>query len=75
MVALDTPENREVGGDAVGYFRFHPAETLSGMFSECLASSARREAMRVAARARAKEVYSWERVTEEYERLFEELAD
>jgi glycosyltransferase involved in cell wall biosynthesis len=75
VVALDTPENREVGGDAAGYFRFDPAETLSGTLSEFLASAALRETIRVAARARARAVYSWERVTEEYERVFEELAD
>src|SRR5439155_6091504 len=46
VLALETPENREVGGDAVGYFGLRPTETLSGMLSECLASSARREAMR-----------------------------
>ena len=34
VLAHDTPENREVGGDAVGYFRLRPAETLSGMLSE-----------------------------------------
>src|SRR5204862_2018411 len=54
VVALDTPENREVGGDAVRYFRFRPNETLSGTLSECVASSALRDQMRLAARARAR---------------------
>ena len=74
VIALDTPENREVGGDAVGYFHLHPTETLSGMIGECVASAKLREEMRAAARARAAELYGWERVTDAYERLFTELA-
>jgi len=75
VVALDTPENREVGGEAVGYFRLRPHETLSGVLSECAASPVLRDAMRHAARTRAAALYSWERVTEAYERLFAELTD
>lgn len=71
VVALDTPENREVGGDAVRYFRLGPDETLSGTLSEW---SALLE-MRAAARARAEGLYSWERVTEAYEKRFRELTD
>jgi glycosyltransferase involved in cell wall biosynthesis len=75
VVALDTPENREVGGDAVGYFQLRPNQTLSGTLSECVGSPALREQMRAAARERAKRLYSWERVTDAYERLFAEMAD
>jgi glycosyltransferase involved in cell wall biosynthesis len=74
VVALDTPENREVGGEAVGYFRLGRHETLSGTLSELAASPALRDEMRRAARTRAAALYSWERVTEAYERLFAELA-
>jgi glycosyltransferase involved in cell wall biosynthesis len=70
VLAHDTPENREVGGDAVGYFRLRPSETLSGTLQECLESPAMREQMRIAARARAAEEYSWTAVTDAYERLF-----
>ena len=69
VVALETPENREVGGDAVGYFRLGPEETLSGMIQECLANAALREEMRGRARRRATQLYSWERVTDAYEQL------
>jgi len=75
VVALDTPENREVGGDAVRYFRLGPNETLSGTLSECGAAPALRDAMRAAARGRARALYSWERVTDDYERLLFDLAD
>jgi glycosyltransferase involved in cell wall biosynthesis len=75
VVALDTPENREVGGDAVRYFDLGPNQTLSGTLSKSVASPALRESMRAAARARAGELYSWERVTDAYEQLLAELAD
>jgi glycosyltransferase involved in cell wall biosynthesis len=74
VLAHDTPENREVGGDAVGYFRLRPSETLSGTLREFLESPSLRERMRVAARARAGERYSWSAVTDAYERLFEQIA-
>jgi glycosyltransferase involved in cell wall biosynthesis len=70
VLAHETPENREVGGDAVGYFRLRPQETLSGTLREYLASEELREGMRVAARRRAGERYSWEVVTDAYEALF-----
>jgi glycosyltransferase involved in cell wall biosynthesis len=74
VLAHDTPENREVGEDAVGYFRLRPSETLSGTLRECLESPALRERMRFAARARAGERYSWSAVTDAYERLFEQIV-
>ncbi|HEX8407424.1 MAG TPA: glycosyltransferase [Thermoanaerobaculia bacterium] len=70
VLALDTPENREVGGDAVGYFRLRPQETLSGMLREWFRNPQSREEFRTRARQRAAERYSWERVTDAYERLF-----
>jgi glycosyltransferase involved in cell wall biosynthesis len=74
VLAHDTPENREVGGDAVGYFSLRPSETLSSTIRECLDSPARRAQMRTAARARAAEKYGWTAVTDAYERLFSEIA-
>jgi glycosyltransferase involved in cell wall biosynthesis len=73
VLALDSPENREVGGSAVGYFRLRPEETLSGMLREWLGNSQIREHFRARARTRAAERYSWERVTDAYERLFEAI--
>jgi len=74
VVALDTPENREVGGDAVGYFRLRPSETLSGILCEWVASPLLREEMRRKARSRAAAEYGWEDVTTAYERMFFALA-
>jgi glycosyltransferase involved in cell wall biosynthesis len=74
VLAHDTPENREVGGDSVGYFTLRPSQTLSGTIQECLESPAMRALMRAAARARAGEQYGWTAVTDAYERLFVEIA-
>jgi glycosyltransferase involved in cell wall biosynthesis len=73
VLALGTPENREVGGDAIGYFSLRPEETLSGTLAEWLANSLIREEFRARARGRASQRYSWERVTDMYEQLFERL--
>ncbi len=73
VLVHDTPENREVGGDAVGYFTLRP-DTLSGTLSEWLSKPLMLEDFRALARKRAQERYSWERVTEAYEALFERLA-
>jgi glycosyltransferase involved in cell wall biosynthesis len=69
VLALDTPENREVGGDAVGYFHLRPS-SLSGILCEWLADAGLRESMRERARRRAGTEYGWESVTERYQQLF-----
>lgn len=74
VLANDTPENREVGGAAVGYFRLGTAETLSASLNEWLISPAVRERFRSLARSRATELYSWDAVVEAYEELFERIA-
>jgi glycosyltransferase involved in cell wall biosynthesis len=74
VLAHDTPENREVGGDTVGYFRLRPTQMLSGTICEWLSEPLRREEFRARARNRAQQRYSWERVTDDYERLFGSLV-
>jgi glycosyltransferase involved in cell wall biosynthesis len=73
VLAHDTPENREVGGDAVGYFRLGRGQTLTGMLQEWLSNSLIRENFRARARTRAAARYSWERVADDYERLLSKL--
>ena len=70
VLAHDTPENREVGGDAVGYFSLRPAETFSGMLCEWASKPLLREDFRARARKRAAERYAWASVTDAYEELF-----
>lgn len=69
VLANGTPENREVGGDAVGYFRLGENETLSSGLKELLENRNRLESMREPARRRAAELYDWEAVTDRYEEL------
>jgi len=73
VLAHDTPENREVGGDAVGYFKLRPVETLTGTLCEWLASPDLRQAQAGRARRRAREQYGWEAVTDAYEKLLSSL--
>ncbi len=74
VLAHDTPENREVGGDAVRYFNLRPVENLSGMLQECLAETALREELRRRGKERGKARYRWETVILSYEQLFAELS-
>ena len=74
VLANDTPENREVGGDAVGYFALRPAETLSAALEELLGNGELCAARRRQARDRAARLYSWDAVTGAYERLFEQIS-
>lgn len=70
VLAHDTPENREVGDDAVGYFQLRPTETLSLAIREALGDAGLCTSRRAAARGRVAERYRWDAVTDEYERLF-----
>ena len=77
VLALDTPENREVGGGAIGYFQFRGAasagQTLSDAISEWLANPLRTDDFRLKARSRADAVYSWDRVAAEYDKLIRRM--
>jgi len=74
VLAHNTPENREVGGDAVRYFELRPMETLSEMLREGLRKPVELEELRRAARHRAGARYRWDEVAGAYERLFAELT-
>jgi glycosyltransferase involved in cell wall biosynthesis len=74
VLAHGTPENREVGGDAVGYFDLRPLETLSVRLREWVMDAALRESFRERGRRRAAAHYGWEQVTDAYESLFRRLA-
>jgi glycosyltransferase involved in cell wall biosynthesis len=69
---LDTPENAEVAGDA-GFPFTH--QNLSQVIERVLASTEEeRECWRALAMARVKSRYSWDSVTDAYEKLLMELA-
>lgn len=81
VLANDTSENREVGGDAIRYFKLPSStryrgaeETLSGMLRECLPDADGDEKWRERARRRAAERFGWDAVTDAYERLLLNLV-
>lgn len=67
----DTPENAEVAGDAGIPFEF---AGLAAAIARVLAmTEAERDVFRRKAMERARERYSWDAVTDQYERLFERM--
>ena len=76
VLANNTAENREAGGDTVEYFEVHGSdETLSHKLQRLLDDPPAIDVYRTKARARAFSLYDWERVTDQYERLFRRLVD
>ena len=72
VLAYDTPENREVLGDA-GMF-FSSAEELGHLLQASVDKPQIVEGYRAKAQARAKARYSWDAIADEYEQLFRELC-
>jgi len=69
-VVNDTPENREVAGEAAIYFRAEAPETLARALAHLLAAPEEARSRGAAAAERAARLYSWERVTDLYAELF-----
>lgn len=75
VLALDTPENREVGGETVRYFRFAGDRALERLLEEAISAEERGEGFdRDGARGRVAERYRWEVIVDRYEALFGEMA-
>jgi glycosyltransferase involved in cell wall biosynthesis len=72
VIVYDTPENREVVGDC-GLF-FQDPESLGRHIQTTVNDPAMVAQYREKAWRRAKAVYSWEAVTDAYEKLFRDLA-
>ena len=72
ILANDTAEHREVLGSTGLYF--NGASELTTVMRRVLEDDALVKQMRSQARARAKELYSWDAVTDQYEELFANLA-
>ena len=69
VLANDTPEHREVLGDAGLFFDAHRPETLSELLGRVVADPSLVEAYRARATACAAARYSWDRVTEQYDAI------
>jgi glycosyltransferase involved in cell wall biosynthesis len=75
VLALETPENREVGGDSVRYFRFDGEGSLDRRLDEAISAEERGEGIdRERTRTRVAERYRWEVIVDRYEALFREMA-
>jgi glycosyltransferase involved in cell wall biosynthesis len=76
VVVNDTRENLETIGEAgLSYKGPEGAQSLRTVLSELLSRPHLVEEYRHRARRRVQEHYSWEKVTDDYERLFETLLD
>jgi glycosyltransferase involved in cell wall biosynthesis len=71
VIAKNTPENREVLGDAGLYF--NDAGQLTQQMQRTLQDQDLVDRLRACAHTRAKARYSWEAVTDAYEKLFQEV--
>ena len=71
VLYLDTPENRETAGDCGIAFR-NEAD-LAKKISALTADPHRLSVLADEAQQRAQELFSWDRITSQYEALFEEL--
>ena len=74
IVANDVPEHREVLGDAGRYYARNDPDSLARVLAEVLPDVGERRRLGRAAAERAAGRFSWEHVTDEYERLFRRLA-
>jgi glycosyltransferase involved in cell wall biosynthesis len=73
ILYLDTPENREVAGEAGTAFA-HSEQDLAARMEEYLNGAEERCRRGELAAARARQLYDWEKVTDDYEALFLNLT-
>jgi glycosyltransferase involved in cell wall biosynthesis len=72
VLVYDTPENREVVGDS-GLF-FSSAAELSKLIQQVVDDPQLVESYREMAQARIVKLYSWDAITDQYEKLFRDLC-
>ena len=74
VVANSTPEHSEVLGEAGEYYARNNFDELTEKLRGLIASPERVRAFGESARRRAEELYSWDRITDQYEKLLMESA-
>jgi glycosyltransferase involved in cell wall biosynthesis len=72
VLVYDTPENREVVGDC-GMF-YSSVEELSRLLQSAIGDPQLVESFQKRARERIQRVYSWDTITDQYEKLFRDLC-
>jgi len=73
VLYLDTAENREAAGEA-GLPYAPSEEALAGRMERLIRGHDERRRLGELAQTRAREFFDWERVTDEYEKLFQQLV-
>jgi len=73
IIANDVPEHREVLADTGRYYARNDADALAAAITNLVADPHERDRLGAAARDRARALYSWDRVADEYEQLFHGL--
>jgi exopolysaccharide biosynthesis WecB/TagA/CpsF family protein len=74
IIANEVPEHREVLGDAGRYYALNDPAALATQMQAVVDDPAQRDHLGAAAAARAAAAFSWDHVTDEYERLLQQLA-
>jgi glycosyltransferase involved in cell wall biosynthesis len=74
VIANDVPEHREVLGSAGRYYARNDPADLARALHALAADPAERERLGAAAAGRADAQFSWSRVTDAYERLFQSMT-
>ena len=74
VLYYDTPENREVAGDAGRKFRFDGDQSLEAVLAEVLDDDRELAEMSERSRARVAARYRWSDVADAYEQLLEDLC-
>ena len=74
VLVNDTPENREVAGEAALYFDARHPQSLTALFDRVRVDPSLAERHRERAGSRARERYDWEVVADAYATLFRRLA-
>lgn len=75
LLVNDAPENREVVGDCGLYFRAEEPATLTAVCERVLGDPAAAAELGNRAAERAAERYCWDKVTDQYVALFEQLVE
>lgn len=74
VLFYDTPENREVAGEAGLSFRFNGRRALSSLVEQLIEDESSLSELAERARQRTAERYSWSQVAAAYERVLEDLC-
>ena len=75
IIANDTPEHREVLGDSGLFYALNSVEDLAAKLYEALKSPNMAEKLRSQAWSRAHSLFSWNAVTDGYEKLLTEMLN